>query len=990
LSQRRFFWIIFLIFSSLSLWGNGVQEDRIAKAKELIAQKNYNEAILLLTQVVKQEPDRLDQAQELLDQIRRARNNFNDDFERLLKVLYTEQDEGKALQIIKAMEATDKNPNPEMRQEIALAKRSAQLIYYQKRFNSIMQEGLAALEQKKYSRALQVYLTGYTVARDEFDESDYGNILKNRVLSALTDLQAASQEFIRKSSQYSELLTQGTNIFSASGPEVSASLPSLLQSLQELARLRQRIYNDSAVFLQENDAVKRSQPNLAGGDFFLSYAYLVSRGRPSSPEVEGVVGTIDRLWESSLSSWLVLIRSRVDRIFTQATTELDQGKWNAASSNFQTVNQLSGAGIKALASWNWLAYPASDGSVSSAYLATLDKWVPEASFLTARRLLSEEGLGAAQAKLAELSIVPAQIDQLDTLRSFRNEVGVDKRNWDRFATLAQQNGEETLSLKISGWKLFDDKNFWTTWQNRWEDFHRTSVALEASLVDREGQIQYQGYDQRYAVLEKTTKEIQTLVEGVAPNTGNLSVVLKYPQQALQRLEQDKNEPAVLEKDLRDFIGQFQAEPADVQTPAVVAWPRRGRDLLERLLQLRSLRAQLQETSRNNFAQAVGLRKEAESLIVRVQEQIANQDFQQARRLLNQASNRYSESLNLQEDAALRTSSDSETKRLFALILKGENELVIRDVRRLITQGSQAYLTGQFPQAEQLLLRAQARWNTTNTENNPEIDYWLGLTRNALSINTGRVISPTDPLYNEIQQLLNFARSDYEKARLDLSRGQAAEAKVLLTDAQTTLGKVLLPFPLNQEARVLNLRIQQRRDPEVFPTLFRDNFNTAVAKLNVKPQEAYNDLLDLKSIQADYPGMDDAIHEARLILGIDRRPPNPEKIRESRNLTALAQRIYDQNNVGQFGLAIEQVNQALRLDPTNIAAQDLKDKLSVFNPSSAFMTPTQLNSFNSIVNLFASGRRLEAQSQLNQFLIRYPGLASDPRVKELQRRLQAAS
>ncbi|NNM67990.1 MAG: hypothetical protein HKM06_08280 [Spirochaetales bacterium] len=990
MSHRRFFWIIFLIFSSLALWGNGVQEDRIAKAKELIAQKNYNEAILLLTQVVKQEPDRLDQAQELLDQIRRARNRFNDDFERLLKVLYTEQDEGKALQIIKAMEATDKNPNSEMRQEIALAKRSAQLIYYQKRFNAIMKEGLAALNQKKYSQALQVYLTGYTVARDEFDESNYGNILRDRVLRALADLKAASQEFIQKSSQYSELMTQGTNVFRGTGQEVSAALPTLLQPLKELALLRKRIYDDSAVFMQENEAVKQSQPDLAGGDFFLSYAYLVSRGRPSSAEVEGVVGTIDRLWQSSLSSWLVLVRTRVDQIFTQATSDLDQGKWNAAIGNFKTANQLSGAGIQALSSWNWLAYPASDGSVSSAYLATLDKWVPEASFLTSRRLLSEEGESAAQAKLTELSILPAQIDQVSTLQTLRDQVASYKKNWDRFANLDLQNGEETQSLKLSGWKLFDSKSFWTAWQNRWKNFHRTTVALEASLVDREGQIQFQDYDQSYRALEKSTTEIQSLVEGVPPNTRNLSVVFRYPQQALQRLQQEKDVPAVLERDLRHFIDYFQAEPADVQTPAVAAWPGRGRDLLDRLLKLILLRSQLLETSQNNFAQAMGLRREAESLITRVQDQIANQDFQRARRLLNQASNRFSESLNLQEDAALRTSSDSETKRLFALILKGENELVIRDVRRLITQGSQAYLTGQFPQAEQLLLRAQARWNTTNTTNNPEIDYWLGLTRNALSINTGRVISPTDPLYNEIQQLLNFARNDYEKARLDLSLGQEAEAKILLTDAQTTLGKVLLPFPLNQEARVLNLRIQQRRDPEVFPTLFRDNFNTAVAKLNVKPQEAYNDLLDLKSIQPDYPGMDNAIHEARLILGIDRRPPNPEKLRESRNLTALAQRIYDQNNVGQFGLAIEQVNQALRLDPTNVAAQDLKDKLSVFNPSSAFMTPTQLNNFNSIVNLFASGRRLEAQSQLNQFLIRYPGLASDPRVKELQRRLQAAS
>ena len=982
--------ILFLFSAGGFVFGNGVQEDRISKAKELIAQKDYNEAILLLAKVVKEEPDRLDQAQELLDQIRRARDSFNNDFSRLLTALYTDQDEGKALQIIKQMESFDKSPNIQMQKEIAQAKRSARLIYYQKQFQAIMAKGLAELNQNNYRDAITTYVGGYSLARDEFDENNFNALLRDRVFRALGDLEKAALQFSQSSTDFQALQGLGQQIFEGNPDRIATRLTAVTEKIRELAALRRRIYQDSAVFAQENDLIKKTIPDLVGGDFFLSYAYLITRGRTESSQREGIIGSIDRLWNADAQAWSQTIQQRMEDDFTQATNNLEQKSWTEAETRYQAAYEVSKAALSLATLWNLTAYPQANGSFSTEYVSLLNTLLPQLLYLNSRRSLALQGKESAQIQAQEALIQPDSYEESSVLDPIQRKVDEDRQTFASFATQAQTNVERMSALNSAGWPFQKEQRFWEGWLKRWNDYRAQALTLESALLDRKGFLEYAVLQQRARVFRNSTAVIEKLVQGTLVTQGNTTFLSHDPRQALILLKQETPQQRALRSDLSSFIDRFQALPTVLATPAVQAWPRKGQDLLDSFDQDSQLRAQLFTTGTANWERAQQLQREGERLLREVTPQIDQANFPEARRILNEATGRFSSSLNLEDDSELRKTSDAETKRLFALILKGENELVVREVRKLITAGSTAYLTGQFPQAEQTLLRAQARWSTTNAQPNQEVSYWLGLAQNALSINTGRTISPTDPLYNEIQALLNFARADYEKARQRENNGDTRGAKQLLDEAQTTLGKVLLPFPLNQEARVLNLRIQQSRDPAIFPTLFRDDFNAAVTKLDTKPQEGYNDLLDLKSIQADYPGLDSAIKSARLILGIDRRPPNPADLRESRNLTDLAQRIYDSNNVGQFTTALAQINRALRLDPTNRRAQELKDKLSVFNPTATFMTPSQLNEFNAIVNLFASGRRLEAQSQLNLFLIHYPGLAHDPRVKELQGRMQASS
>ena len=69
--------LLFLfIFETLNLHAGGHQEDRIPDAMALVEERRYNEAILLLTEVMKTNPDQFAEAQKLMQKISIARDRY--------------------------------------------------------------------------------------------------------------------------------------------------------------------------------------------------------------------------------------------------------------------------------------------------------------------------------------------------------------------------------------------------------------------------------------------------------------------------------------------------------------------------------------------------------------------------------------------------------------------------------------------------------------------------------------------------------------------------------------------------------------------------------------------------------------------------------------------------------------------------------------------------------------------------------------------------
>ncbi|MCD6396658.1 MAG: hypothetical protein J7L71_03900, partial [Spirochaetaceae bacterium] len=87
--NRKIFTLLILLFFlfTLNLYAGGQAEDKMPQAMELVDQRHYNEAILVLTEIMKTNPDQFAEAQKLIQQISIARDKYNSLYNKLITIL---------------------------------------------------------------------------------------------------------------------------------------------------------------------------------------------------------------------------------------------------------------------------------------------------------------------------------------------------------------------------------------------------------------------------------------------------------------------------------------------------------------------------------------------------------------------------------------------------------------------------------------------------------------------------------------------------------------------------------------------------------------------------------------------------------------------------------------------------------------------------------------------------------------------------------------
>ena len=150
----------------------------------------------------------------------------------------------------------------------------------------------------------------------------------------------------------------------------------------------------------------------------------------------------------------------------------------------------------------------------------------------------------------------------------------------------------------------------------------------------------------------------------------------------------------------------------------------------------------------------------------------------------------------------------------------------------------------------------------------------------------------------------------------------------LERSEDKIARILIPFPYNQEARILSLRIDQLKDKDSFTEKLTRYYNDARRKISANPQEAYVDFKDLEQINPDYPGLKKSIYDLEIILQIRIPPPDPAKLAESRELFNKARVIVERNQRELFSIALEQLNRAIELNPNNQLAKEYKDRIQI--------------------------------------------------------------
>jgi hypothetical protein len=481
-----------------------------------------------------------------------------------------------------------------------------------------------------------------------------------------------------------------------------------------------------------------------------------------------------------------------------------------------------------------------------------------------------------------------------------------------------------------------------------------------------------------------------LIQGIPRNaTGGGANVDHYPSEGLAVLTRMEEEIAADIIQGTDLLNQYAGERGEVlNAGAVNTLYVSARAMVD---DLRALLAQGQRAAaaaRIQIAQAETFRIDGDRFFREARSALAQNNFDAAHDRVQRASERFNSSLAIQESVSLRTEWDTQLVNLGEEIKRRENEVVVRDVREMVNNARNAYFTGNFEQAEDLLVRAQNRWHVTNVGNDTEVAYWLNIVRGALTLRSGRVISPTAPLYAEMSQLLSDARKNYDEGVRYLNANQRTEGIARFTQARQKTQEVKLMFPVNQEARLLELRMDQMTDQRAFDASFEQRFFEAVAGTKRQSPESFTDLQNLAEINPRYPGMAAALIRAEINMGYRLPPPDPRDIARSNELTAAARQIIDRNITVQFEVALQQLNEALILNPNNAQAIAAKDQLQTRMGGTGTLVWDSRSEalYGQVVNEFQRGNYLIASAILEQ-LLQDPKIRSSTRIQELQRRIE---
>ena len=501
----------------------------------------------------------------------------------------------------------------------------------------------------------------------------------------------------------------------------------------------------------------------------------------------------------------------------------------------------------------------------------------------------------------------------------------------------------------------------------------SALASEIDLTAMIAKIDLQKLEEDYSNASAAVVKSRELIEGVEQDTGegsDFAVQLRFPDQALETLLATERAVKTLDGNIREVETYINGERQEIRTgQPVQEVSEYTADLLNRSSILLAEAESLADNAREQIFNAEKFKQEGERRIEESKSLVQRGQFQAAKERLEQAAEKFDESLTYLEDPVLRNYRDNEIPRLYEEIQVAENNLVVKQVREYLTQGKASYSDGNFAVAQSLLIKAQSRWSDTNVEPNNEIEYWLTLTQTALSVTSGRVIASTDPLYTEMSQYLNQARADFLKAKQEYSAGRETEADSYFSSAEQSLLFVQQFFPFNEEARVLNLRISQYRDPERFNELFKSDFQKARTLISSNPQKAYIDLKDLEAIDSNYPGLQSAITEAEYAAGIKVRPPDTQKLSRSNELYQLAYSIVSRNIRSEFTVAQTYLDEALELNPDNLDAIRLKDRISadVGGTATVVMSSADQQLYQDAVSEYTAGNYLKARIIVEKLL-----------------------
>lgn len=1002
---------LLLLAIAAPLFARGSKDTSLSRADALIKEKQYDDAIRIISDYIKRNPNDFDNAHKRLRQIVAIRGEYNSVTEELLDTVIRDPDNAeKILVLTRRLEELESPRNPQAQEFIGQTQALAQFTFNRSRLEQILRDGRALSGRGDYTGALAAYAGGMDIYQEEFFAAGYEGSVQAQVRRLLGDIDSGVASFGALSASVTAIAAELEQALRQDRPaaQVREIYDRLTPALDRLILVQSRIYEAGAYFDEQLLRLRESDSGL-GDRSFLSFATRLvlghATGNTGTPARDGMVNAVKEYWDGLLSRLETAATGTVERSYQAALARAQNREYAAAAAGFENTRDYNAFPLALIGKWT--EFKAVEHAPMEPVFAQIVFEGKAAGYLdheslglAVTHLLAAEQLGGRY----ELS----RREEEDRLKVFQNNtsaVNILRQEETGRLTFNRYLSEIDGLITQTGTESATIRNYYSVLAGDSEreipaylgDAQAVQENLRALMISEESRSAVLRYtlvngdiEGRLAARRGEFTAGNDYIQGVSQETENgPGPVAHYPAEGLESLTRmDQAIPADIEAG-RTLLGWYgQERPELISQPELSGLYASARAMAEEFDSLRSRGQTLAAEARTRTARAETLRRNGDRLYQEARNAADRNSFDVARDRIQRATEQYNASLAIQESASLRREWDTRVLTLGAYIARVENEAVIRDVREMVTSARTTYFAGNFDQAEELLVRAQNRWRVTNFNDDVEVTYWLSIVRGALALRSGRVIPPTAPLYAEMSQLLSDAKRYYDEGVALINSNRRWDGIAKFGDARQLTREVKLMFPVNQDAGILELQMDRVTDPTAFNASFERRLNEAIAGTKRNSIESFADLQNLAEINPRYPGMQNALVQAEIDMGRRPRPVDPRALARSRELAGVARTIIDGNVRVQFEVALRQLNEALTLDPNNSQAQTLKDRVQTeLGGGNIVLSSAAEGEYQRAVRELQQGNNLVALAIVQQ-LLQDPRNRSSTRILELQRRIQS--
>jgi tetratricopeptide (TPR) repeat protein len=975
-----------------------MRDPDLVKADKLINENKHNEAIRILTDYIRRNPQHFDDAQKRIKKIYQARENLNQTTEELINTLLNEpENQEKIYSLAAQLKSSESNTNPILTSFISKTHEIAQFNVLKNRLRNILETARAQLDRGECEAALQTYAGGMDLMRNEFFAAGYGEAIENNVRRETERVNSVISAFRQVSTGMGTPATELARAISSGSLNTATEITNrLTPAMDRFIASKQELYTAVNTFDSILGRLRNSDPEMEDRNH-LSFLSMLINGRQGESIQEGMLGAFETYWKNSINPVLNAITQNAvtanstglaavnTEQYSNAVTALQRtGNFvNLSSVFFQKRRALNekGNAPRVEFSGNIIIKDDIPAFITLRALSESSNHLIQAANLALRTSILANSSQSSftlwrEGKADAGTAISSGLQAKNNATGIKNEIDAVIASASRTNNLLK-NYHETpyLAEAVSAIEKIQTAAVALERQSAYSYYSVVDTELKRGLIARNGE------------LEKG----KNFLNGQSRKRIDGSIVTDlFPAEALETMTAML---AALSTDLErgnSAVAYYKNETKPILTDAeITAILTSCEKSIGELNALRTQGAALRTTANSRTTQAEAFRQEGERLLREAQTAHRSQNFDTARDRLQKAAERFNSSLEVQESSSLRQSWDTQLFNLGQAINAAENEMIIAEVRNLVNSARAAYFEGNFQQSEDRLVRARSRWRTTNPDENEEILYWLGIVRGAMSARSGRTISPTAPLYPEMSQLLSKARMNYEEGVRLINAGSRTAGLAKFAEARQQTREVRLIFPVNQDAGILELRMEQYTDPAAFNASFEQRMRTAIAGTKQRSIESFAELQNLAEINPRYTGIRGILTQAEIDMGYRPPPPDPRALARSRELSSSANRILEGNNTTLFEVALTQVNEAIALNPENAEAMRVKDRLlnRMNVPGAIVLSSEDELEYQRAVRELQAGNNLVAFTVVER-LMQNPRNRNITKLIELQRRIQS--